>query len=40
MIVYKLESGPVIELKKLPIFAKKYIFSDEAHFKLGGYLNK
>ena len=30
-------SGPVIDLQKMPILAKKIIFSDEAHFDLGGY---
>ena len=35
-----LESGPSIDLKKMAILAKKIIFSDEAHFGLGGYVNK
>ena len=29
-----------IDLQKIPILAKKIIFSDEAHFDLGGYVNK
>ena len=29
-----------IDLQKMPILAKKVIFSDEAHFDLGGYVNK
>ena len=33
-------SGPAIDLQKMPILAKKVIFSDEAHFDLGGYVNK
>ena len=34
-------SGPAIDLQKMPILAKKKnIFSDEAHFDLGGYVNK
>ena len=34
-------SGPSIDLQKMPILAKKKIsFSDEAHFDLGGYVNK
>ena len=32
-------SGPAIDLQKMPILAK-IIFSDEAHFDLGGYVNK
>ena len=32
-----LESGPAIDLKKMPIVAKKIIFSNEAHFDHGGY---
>ena len=37
-----LRSGPVIDLQKTPILAKKkkIIFSAEAHFDLGGYVNK
>ena len=32
---------PAIDLQKMPILAqKKIIFSDEAHFELGGYVNK
>ena len=33
-------SGPAIDLQKMPILAKKIIFSDEAHFDLGRYVNK
>ena len=33
-------SGPAIDLQKMPILPKKIIFSDEAHFDLGGYVNK
>ena len=29
-----------IDLQKMSILAKKIIFSDEAHFDLGGYVNK
>ena len=36
----KLGSGPAIDLQKMPILAKKIIFLDEAHFNLGGYINK
>ena len=35
-----LGSGPAIDLQKMPILAKKIIFSDDAHFDLGGYVNK
>ena len=38
-----LVSGPVIGLQKMPILTKKReknIFSGEAHFDLGGYVNK
>ena len=36
-----LGSGPAINLQKVPILAKKkIIFSDEAHFDLGVYVNK
>ena len=35
-----LGSGPKIDLQKIPILAKKIIFSDETHFDLGGYVNK
>ena len=38
MVVYT--HGPAIDLQKMPILAKKIIFSDEAHFDLGGYVNK
>ena len=33
-------SGPAIDLQKMPILVKKIIFLDEAHFDLGGYVNK
>ena len=34
-------SGLAIDLQKTPILAKKkIIFSDEAHFYLGGYVKK
>ena len=33
-------SGPAIDLQTMPILAKKNIFSDEAHFDFGGYVNK
>ena len=33
-------SGPAIDLQKIPSLAKKIIFSDEAHFDLGEYVNK
>ena len=33
-------SGPAIDLQKMPILTKKIIFSDKAHFDLGGYVNK
>ena len=33
-------SGPPIDLQKMPILAKQIIFSDQAHFDLGGYVNK
>ena len=32
-------SGPAIDLQNMPILAKKIIFSDEAQFDLGGYMN-
>ena len=35
-----LRSGPAIDLQNMPIWAKKFIFSDEAHFDLGGYVYK
>ena len=35
-----LGSGPAIDLQKMPILAKKIMLSDEAHFDLGGYVNK
>ena len=43
MVVYMLEQCcevPVIDLQKIAILAKKNIFSDEAYFGLGGYVNK
>ena len=44
MIVYTLEQRweilPAIDLQKMPILAKKIIFAYEAHFDLGGYVNK
>ena len=44
MVVYTLEKHweilPAIGLQKTPILAKTIIFSDEAHFDLGGYINK
>ena len=44
MLVYALEQRwemlPEIDLQKKPILAKKIIFSDEAHFDPGGYVNK
>ena len=33
-------SGPVIDFQNMPILAKIIIFSDEAHFDLGRYVNK
>ena len=43
MVVYTLkqrqESDPAIKLQKMPILAKKIIFSDEDYFDLGGYVN-
>ena len=33
-------SEPAIDLQKMPILAKNIIFSGEAHFDLGGYVNK
>ena len=33
-------SGPAIDLQKMRILEKKNIFADEAHFELGGYVNK
>ena len=38
--VYASLSGPAIDLQKMPLLAKKIIFSYEAHFDLGGYVNK
>ena len=33
-------SGPVIDLHKMAILAKKFSLSDEDHFDLGRYVNK
>ena len=33
-------NGPAIDLEKMPILAKRFIFSDEAYFDLSGYVNK
>ena len=38
--MYLMLNGPAIDLPKMPILAKKIIFSDEAHFHLGRYVNK
>ena len=38
MVIYTLEQRWEI-LQVLPILAKKIIFSEEAHFDLGGYVN-
>ena len=35
-----LGSGPSINLQRMLFFPKKIIFSDEAHFDLGGYIKK
>ena len=45
MVLYTLVQGweilQQIDLQKMPILAKKNtIFSDEAHFDLGGHVNK
>ena len=44
MVVYMLEQRweilRQIDLQKMPMLAKKISFSDEAHFDLGGYVNK
>ena len=44
MFVYTLEQRweilRQIDLQKMPILVKKIIFSEEAHFDLGGYVNK
>ena len=37
--VYASLSVPAIDLQKMPILAKKVIFSDEVHFDLGNYVN-
>ena len=39
-LVYASLSGPVIDLQKTSILAKQIIFADEAHFDLGGHINK
>ena len=38
--VYGSLSWPAIELQKMPILAKKIIFSDEVHSNLSGYITK
>ena len=38
--VYASLSGAAIDLQKMSILAKKIVFSDEAHFDLGGYVNE
>ena len=44
MVVYTLEQRQEIlqqiDLQNMPILGKKIMFSDEAHFDLGGYVNK
>ena len=44
MVVYTLEQRWEIlrqmDLQKMPILAKKIIFSDKAHFDFGRYVNK
>ena len=44
MVVYTLDQRweilRQIDLQKMPILANKIIFSDEAHFDIGGYVNK
>ena len=44
MVVYTLEQRwqilRQINLQKMPILVTKPYFSDEAHFDLGGYVNK
>ena len=44
MVIYTLEQRweimRQIDLQKMPILAKKIIFSDEAHFELVEYVNK
>ena len=39
-LVYASLSGPAIDLQKMPILTKKKKSLDEAHFDLGGYVNK
>ena len=39
-LVYASLSGSAIDLQKMPILERKIVFSDEAHFDLGGYVNK
>ena len=39
-LVYGSLNGPANDLQKMPILAKKIIYPDEAHFDLGGYVNK
>ena len=40
MLVYTREQRFAIDLQKMPILAKKIIFSDKDHFDLGVYVNK
>ena len=40
MYIYAALSGPAVDLQKMPILEKKIIFSNEAHFDPGGYVNK
>ena len=40
IIEQRSESEPAIDLQKMPILAKKIVFSDEAHFDLGGYVKE
>ena len=44
MVVYTLEQRweilRQIDLQKMPVLAKKVIFSEEAHFELSGYVKK
>ena len=35
-----LEDRPAIDLQKMSFLAKKIIYSDEAHFEVGEYINK
>ena len=38
--IYASLSGPAIGIQKMPILEKKIIFTDEADYDLGGYVNK